>query len=303
MEMKRSHTLSALTEIIDAELPKQDIVFARLNSANFKLADNQPFPTIDHSVLHIFIVSGSAEVTIDNQTHHCTANDYNLISVNPVNTLTDLRIGNDFDGYVLAMNNLFFDNSMSGNRLIMIHDILETRMAHVFKIEPTKMARIARDCEEIIEEHTAPENQSDIENEILKHRLLILHFISIGVIFANRTEPSERARTSRKQLLVEQFTDLICNHVAQCHQVGFYADKLCITAQYLTKISNEVLGESANRVIDRELLSRAVVMLRSDQISIQQISNQLGFYDQSSFSKFFKKHTDTTPAAFRKQIN
>jgi AraC-like DNA-binding protein len=46
---------------------------------------------------------------------------------------------------------------------------------------------------------------------------------------------------------------------------------------------------------------QAKSLLRSTTLSVQEISDRLGFQNQSHFGTFFKRHTDLSPKAFREQ--
>jgi transcriptional regulator GlxA family with amidase domain len=43
-------------------------------------------------------------------------------------------------------------------------------------------------------------------------------------------------------------------------------------------------------------------MLRDPEMSIQQIASAMSFSDQSSFGKFFKKHTGLSPLKYRQNL-
>ena len=43
-------------------------------------------------------------------------------------------------------------------------------------------------------------------------------------------------------------------------------------------------------------------MLRNPALTIQQVASMLYFSDQSSFGKFFKKHTGITPKQYKDEI-
>ena len=48
-----------------------------------------------------------------------------------------------------------------------------------------------------------------------------------------------------------------------------------------------------------EVASRS---LRDPELTIQQIAEKLGFADQSSFGKFFKKHAGISPLKYRQKL-
>jgi AraC-like DNA-binding protein len=43
-------------------------------------------------------------------------------------------------------------------------------------------------------------------------------------------------------------------------------------------------------------------LLREPELSIQEIAEKLSFSDQSSFGKFFKKHTGISPLKYRQTL-
>ena len=58
-------------------------------------------------------------------------------------------------------------------------------------------------------------------------------------------------------------------------------------------------GISAVAWIERHVVLEAQVMLRSSNLNIQQISDELHFKSQSFFGKYFKKATGLSPKQFR----
>ena len=46
----------------------------------------------------------------------------------------------------------------------------------------------------------------------------------------------------------------------------------------------------------------AATMLRDPDLTIQQVAEKMSFSDQSSFGKFFKKHTGMSPMKYRTNL-
>jgi len=105
---------------------------------------------------------------------------------------------------------------------------------------------------------------------------------------------------TRKQVLARQLYRLIANNYRQQHQVKFYAEQMCLTPQYLNKITSDIFGKTLSAIIYDLLFTTARTMILSSEMSIQEISNELNFPDQASFCKFIKKTTGTTPTLMRK---
>jgi AraC family transcriptional activator of pobA len=96
------------------------------------------------------------------------------------------------------------------------------------------------------------------------------------------------------------FTLLAANYKTQ-REIGFYADKLNISPSYLSKIVKDMSSFTVQGQINRLLLIDAYHLLSHTNMSIQQITFELNFSDQSAFTKFFKRHTNQTPMSYRKE--
>ena len=112
-----------------------------------------------------------------------------------------------------------------------------------------------------------------------------------------KIEKSEEV--GRREELFIKFIHLIHKYCPQQREVGFYAEKLCITSRYLSSITQNVADKSAKYIIDKHAIQRIKIMLKYSNMSIQDISYELNFPDQSFFSRYFKKHTGMSPLEYR----
>lgn len=114
-----------------------------------------------------------------------------------------------------------------------------------------------------------------------------------------RQEMESPVRTSRQRQMLEQFIKLAINDHAREHLVGYYADKMCVTPKYLSKIVKEASGRSVPDWLSELLILDAKNMLRHSDMTIKEISSRLNFPSQSFFFRFFKNHTGQTPTQYR----
>ena len=75
-----------------------------------------------------------------------------------------------------------------------------------------------------------------------------------------------------------------------------------ISKQYLSLIVRNKMRVPISTVISSMRTEVAARMLRDPEKTIQQIAEELTFSDQSSFGKFFKKHTGTSPLKYRQNL-
>lgn len=124
-----------------------------------------------------------------------------------------------------------------------------------------------------------------------------------GFLSASRQKQEQEApiRTTRQRQIMEQFMKLAITDHAQEHLVGYYADRLCVTPKYLSKIIKEASGRSVPEWLNELLILDAKNMLRHSDMTIKEISSALNFPNQSFFFRFFKNHTGVTPTQYRNE--
>ncbi|PWC52478.1 helix-turn-helix domain-containing protein [Azospirillum sp. TSO22-1] len=111
---------------------------------------------------------------------------------------------------------------------------------------------------------------------------------------ASRTERARAALFARFRALVEE-------HYAEHWPIPRYADALGVTERQLTRLCRLHGDRSAFEVVQDRLLLEARRRLIYIAAPVSLLAYELGFEDPAYFSRFFKKLTGMTPAAFRRQ--
>ena len=101
---------------------------------------------------------------------------------------------------------------------------------------------------------------------------------------------------------MKDFANLLAENVRTETSVEFYAEKLCISKQYLSLIVKEKTQVSVGKIISIMRMEEASRLLRNPELTLQQIAEILSFSDQSSFGKFFRKHSGMTPMKYRQSL-
>ena len=114
--------------------------------------------------------------------------------------------------------------------------------------------------------------------------------------------PSRHSGMKRSDGIMKAFADLLAEHVKKETSVEFYAEKLCISKQYLSLIVKEKTQFSVGKIISIMRVEEASRLLRDPELTLQQIAEELAFADQSSFGKFFRKHSGMTPMRYRQSL-
>ena len=137
--------------------------------------------------------------------------------------------------------------------------------------------------------------------EAINSILLSLFYVVTGIGSERIRDIGEEVRNSsnRSKVIFEQFIKLVSEYHLQHRNVGFYADKLCLTPKYLSKLIKTATGRSAPDWIDAYVILEAKNLLKYSNVTIKEVVYRLNFPNQSVFYKFFKARTGMTPSEYR----
>ncbi len=65
----------------------------------------------------------------------------------------------------------------------------------------------------------------------------------------------------------------------------------------------EISGRTAGDWIENYVIMEAKVLLKTTDMTIQEIAVYLNFANQSFFGKYFKHHTGSSPSNYRKEFS
>ena len=155
-------------------------------------------------------------------------------------------------------------------------------------------ARLSALCQELSEEHGLAR-----EGYRLAMRGLLM-LIAVGVARL----AASHARSGSVTLYpadgtVGRLRALIDEFFCQERSLGFYAEKLSMTADRLNDHVKRATGVTAGHLIRQRVLIEAKRQLVFTAQQIHDIAEELGFADASHFARFFRKQTGTAPHEFR----
>lgn len=96
-----------------------------------------------------------------------------------------------------------------------------------------------------------------------------------------------------------QFGELIEADFSSRHPLQYYAQKIGISSAHLNAICRQLAQRSALDLIHERITLEARRNLVYTSMTVQAISNALGFSDPAYFTRFFKRQTGLSPKAFR----
>jgi len=126
-----------------------------------------------------------------------------------------------------------------------------------------------------------------------------LHIL-LQVIDTFRIE-NDGLNASAKGHISSRLYEAIIKHYKEHRDVEFYANLFCLSPKYFSTSIKRETGHSANYWIQQHVIHISKTMLRTEhKMSLQEISEQLGFPDLATFSRYFKRATGISPSEYRK---
>ncbi len=142
-----------------------------------------------------------------------------------------------------------------------------------------------------------------IERRNDKYYLQIVHmlvqsFLALAASIYDPVETTDNKHT-RSADLARQFKKLLAAHSHTIKSPSDYASKLNVSLGYLNETIKKVTGSTVSYWIQQEVFNEAKRLLYHSDDDIKQIAHQLGYADDSYFSRFFRKASGMSPVKFR----
>lgn len=83
--------------------------------------------------------------------------------------------------------------------------------------------------------------------------------------------------------------------------VKYFADKICLSSNYLADLVKSETGKNAQEFIQLKMVNVAKNALINLYLNTKQIAEMLGFQYPQHFMRFFKKQVGCTPREYRVQ--
>ena len=136
--------------------------------------------------------------------------------------------------------------------------------------------------------------------ELPDSRMLMIRLLEFLLRLLSHYRKCKLNETSANKHVSMQFHSDLAQHFRKHHDVGFYADKACLTPKYFSAVIKQETGQNAAYWIRTQIVAEAKMLLHiRHDLSVQTIADMLGFGEQSSFSRYFKHETGVSPTEFR----
>ena len=252
----------------------------------------------DNNMRFILILSGRIDVTADYVKH--SFNENSLIELNPTLLINSFEISSNFSCYNIIVSKSFINDTLLDRRPIPIKHFTSLKNRPGIELNPEETNNLKNSIKRII--YYLKQEEHIFKKELIHNTFynFILELANIVLSHYNLNE-ADNEPLSRKDQIIMDFIQLLNEHGKLEHSPSFYADKLCISVQYLSLILKERSNNTTADWVAMFLIIQAKSLLRTTSKSIQEIADELHFSDQASFGKFFKKHTTMTPKKYKQE--
>ena len=238
---------------------------------------------------YILVETGTAEFVVD--CHSYIVGKGDMLLVAPRMSIELMKKSSDFGTCGLCMEPFFFDSLSIGNYVYkQLYNSSHT--TYVLRLGDSDTGHIRKTLD-LMSHYLTSDHPAEMAGSLVNFLLLQI----TEIFHSQNVHPAGRVR--RSDALFRLFRKLLAENYRKEHELQFYADSLHVSQTYLSRVIRQVSGKTVNNYIAEALYTDARRLLVFTDLTVKEISEQLGFSDQSSFGKFFKKKSETSPANFR----
>lgn len=235
----------------------------------------------------------------------CNGGDgYGAINLHPIHLQKDTllvalpsqiaesNVDENFKGTFLVMSEHFLSRLNIGDAYL-FHKQVENNP--VYQLDE-RTATTFRSLIELVHNIMLSRDDSSGMEEIFS-LISRLFFILISRVVNPSSDAQETGQRHGEVMM--QFLQLLRQHYRDHRDVGFYADKMNISAKYMTTLVKKASGKPAIQWIEDYVILDAKAQLSSTVNTIQQIAFDLNFPSQSLFGRYFKRAVGMSPSDYR----
>lgn len=260
-------------------------------------SEAQKIPLKFEAVSITLIERGEISIEIDYLTYLLKKNM--MLMMTDRHTVENINMSNNLKGYSVFITKELMPHLLKDMRQAMPMSAFTSprRLTPMDSIEPDEMRYLIR----LLEHAKRYMEQKDhiFRHGLVHHTMSIFLLELINILFQKEKGLKETKSLNQTNQIVFNFIKLLLENCKRQHEVTFYSNELCITAEHLSKTLKAFSGKTATKWIADALIVEAKIMLREPDTTIQEVADELNFADQSSFSKFFKKNTGHSPIEFK----
>ena len=187
--------------------------------------------------------------------------------------------------------------SLLGNQISIWNQAMYMKETYV--IEETGWLNGFKDYAQLVfNENKQPVLHREIARSFLRTLLLL---VCEDLVRHESMHNSMDSSTTHDKELFNRFLQLLGSEEQKRKGVAYYADQMHITPKYLSAICRKVSDKSPIRWITESVMQDSFMLLSETDMTVKEISRQLGFPNSSFFGQYFREQAGVTPIKYRSQ--
>lgn len=231
-----------------------------------------------------------------------------IIRMNPGNVLirmpgsivSDCLVSPDFECKVLCISEQVFSSFVLSNDFLdKVMSALDNPVVEMdYNADSIRLMEAYADILKIKSKHDEQSNYRMIITRIVECLLYeLFNKIPIGTESDDRT-----VRHGSRYVLFKRFVKMVTHDRGVLRSVNGYADRLHVSAKYLSTVCRQLSGRTAFDWINDIVKKEIGHLLQYSDLSVKEIAVRLSFPDCSFFSKYVRRHFDMTALELRESL-
>lgn len=241
------------------------------------------------------VTSGKALIQIGTEITEASVGDFLFVprglvfSVNALGGAASVR-GIAFDNSIIESNMTNYENEI----LYMFYVQSENKMKVFGKLHPIHSV-LKRCMSESYDEFMA----KDVCYKLPIRANIYIAMTSLLRYYSRTEDESDRA-VYHNVLRLRPVISYISERYADKIYIENLAEIIMVSPDYFTKMFKDSMGKTPVDYINGIRINRAMQLLVDSEMSVSEISDEIGFCNANYFNKIFKQYVSLTPLAYRK---
>lgn len=260
------------------------------------LADNSlPSTYVNNYHIHILCRTGTAQFRMGDKSFKIEPGDFVIWQLG--SQIYDTLYSPDFEADFLLVSRIFLIEN-NPEKIWATKGYVYIKQNPVFHPDGKGYKLIESDFRRFREQLTDREHL--FCREILG-KLLQIFLFNLWNIYADEIRRQLQISNLRANLF-HRFMDLIRQYAMVDREVNFYSERLCVTPKYLSEVVRDGSGYPASYWINGYATQEIISMLKNPELTFNEISDRMHFYNQAHFSRYVKKMLGMSPTEYRNEL-